>query len=115
MIDTDICLYLASRVRLALLEKVVAFVALPRLGEFVKLRNCDQGDYFAFSVVQVTHREGGRPEVWLHLISSAVDQSSTNFFEDDELDELIASYDREGWSLTSLKPNRTFRGNGSSV
>ena len=108
-------MYLASHSRLALFEKAVAFAALPRLGEFVKLCNREQGDYFAFSVVQVTHREGGRPEVWLNLITVVGGESVIDFFEDAELDEYIAGYTQEGWVLASLKPNRTVRGDGKLV
>src|SRR5438105_15847507 len=90
MIDVDVSLYLASHVRLARLQKTVAFAVMPRLREFVKLRNREQGDYFAFEVVQLTHREGGPPELWLHLTTSAGSRSSASFIEDGELDEYIA-------------------------
>ena len=96
MIETEVCLYLVSDRRIALLEKVIAFVALPRLGDFVKLANRKQGDHFAFSVVQVTHRENGRPEVWLQLTSSVGGRSKVDFFEDVELDEYVSEYRHEG-------------------
>lgn len=110
MIDTEVSLYLASRARLARLRKVVAFAALPRANEFVKLRNREQGDYFAFTVVQVTHREGGFPEVWLRLISVVETRSFVDLFEDGELDQYVASYVQEGWTLESLVPNRALSG-----
>lgn len=115
MIDADVSLYLVSRARLARLQKTVAFAVLPRVPENVKLRNREQGDYFAFTVVQVTHREGGPPELWLNVTSFVEGRSVVSFFEDSELDEYIAGYQQEGWVLASVRPNRTFRNTGESV
>ncbi len=115
MIDAEVSLYLASRGRLARLQKSVAFAVLPRTREFVKLRNREQGDYFAFTVVQVTHREGGPPELWLQLTSFVEGRSVVSFIPDEELDEYVAGYQQEGWALASVVPNRTFRDDGSSV
>jgi hypothetical protein len=109
---TDVSLHLISRERIARLQKTVAFVALPRVGEFVKLRNREQGDYFAFSVVQVTHREDGVPEVWLRLTSSIDGRSVVSFIPDGELEGYITGYEQEGWARESCVPNRTFRGEG---
>lgn len=115
MIDAEVSLYLASRERLARLQKSIAFAALPRVHEFVKVRNREQGDYFAFTVVQVTHREGGPPELWLQLTTSVGGRSVVSFIEDGEFDEYVAGYKQEGWALASLVPNRTIRDDGSSV
>jgi hypothetical protein len=115
VIEADVSLYLASRARLARVQKVVAFAALPRLREHVKIRNCELGDYFAFSVMQVTHREGARPELWLHLTQWSNGRLVVDFIEDGELNEYVASYQQEGWALASLVPNRTFRGTGESI
>jgi hypothetical protein len=114
MIDVDVSLYLVSRARIARLQNTLAFSALPRIREFVKVRNREQGDYFAFMVVQVTHREGP-PELWLHLTSFVGGRSVIDFFEDAELDEYVEGYGQEGWILASVAPNRTFRDNGASV
>jgi hypothetical protein len=115
MFDTEVSLYLVSRIRLARLQKTLAFSALPRLREYVKVRNREQGDYFAFSVVQITHREECPPELWLHLTRFVDGRSVIDFFEDEDLDEYIESYKQEGWLLASMVPNRTFRGTGESV
>jgi hypothetical protein len=115
MIEAEVSLYLVTRVRLARLQKTIAFRVLPRLREFVKVRNREQGDYFAFSVVQVTHREGGSPELWLHLTNFAGGRSVVSFLEDGELDEYLDGYKQEGWTVASVVPNRTFRDDGSSV
>jgi hypothetical protein len=109
LIAVDVSLYLISRERIARLQKSVAFVALPRVGEFVKLRNREQGDYFAFSVVQVTHRDDGSPEILLRLTSSIDGQSVVSFIPDGELDEYLTGYEQEGWVRESCVPNRTFR------
>ena len=109
MIDVDVSLYLISRARIPRLQKAVGFVVLPRVREFVKLKNREQGDYFAFTVVQVTHREGGPPELWLQMTSFIGGRSVVSFIEDGELDEYVAGYQQEGWSLASIAPNRTFR------
>jgi hypothetical protein len=115
MVDADVFLYLVSRSRIARLQKRLSFSVLPRLREFVKVRNREEGDYFAFSVVQVTHREDDVPELWLQLTSLVGGRSVVSFVEDDELDEFIESYKQEGWNLVSLVPNRTFRENGESI
>jgi hypothetical protein len=88
---------------------------LPRVREFVKVRNREQGDYFAFTVVQVTHREGGPPELWLNLTTFVGGRSVISVIEDGELDEYVVSYTREGWAVASIVPKRTFRDDGSSV
>lgn len=115
MIEAGVSLYLVSRDRLARLQKTVGFAALPRVREFVKLRNRDQGDYFAFTVVQVTHRESWPPELWLRLTTFVGGRSVADFIADSELDEYIAGYRQGGWVLASLVLNRTFRDDGSSV
>ncbi len=114
MVDVNVSLYLVSRERIARLEKTLTLSVLPRLREFVKLRNREQGDYFAFSVVQVTHREDGPPEIWLNLTSFVDGRSVADFIEDGELDEYIESYKQEGWTFASMAPNRTFKDTGES-
>jgi hypothetical protein len=115
MINAEVSLYLVSRARIARLQKTVAFATLPRAREFVKLRNRTQGDYFAFTVVQVTHREDGPPELWLQLTTFVGGRSVVDFIEDAELDDCAEGYRQEGWVLSSVTPNRTFRDNGESV
>ena len=115
MIESQVSLYLVSRERLALLHKSMGFPCLPNIREFVKLRNREQVDYFAFTVIQVTHREGGPPELWLQLTAFVDGRSVADFIEDGELDEYIAGYKQEGWVLVSLRPNRTFRDDGCSI
>ena len=99
MIETHVSLYLASRERLASLQKTLSFEALPRMHEFVKVRNREQGDYFAFSVMQITHCEGGLPQLWLHLTTVFDGRVKVSFLDDGELDEYVEGYKQEGWVL----------------
>ena len=105
LINASVSLYLLSHSRIALLEKTISFPVLPRLHEFVKINNREQGDYFAFSVVQVTHREGGLPELWLKLITSLEGRDTEDYIDDAELDAYVAGYSREGWQLASIRPH----------
>ncbi|MFM9960106.1 MAG: hypothetical protein ACKV2Q_02655 [Planctomycetaceae bacterium] len=114
MVDVKVSLYLVSHERIARLQKTLTLAVLPRRNEFVKLRTREQGDYFAFSVVQVTHREDGPPEIWLNLTSFVDGRSVADFIEDGELDEYIESYKQEVWTFASLAPNRTFKDTGES-
>jgi len=104
MVRCLVRMYLDSPSRLVLLEKTVDFHALPRTGEWLKLANSEMGDYFAFRVAEVTHREGSLPELMLDRLS-APDGKSTAF-DEDELDEYVTSYLAEGWQQVSSVPNR---------
>lgn len=115
MVYVKVSLYLVTGGRIARLQKTIAFAVLPRVREFVKVLNRVHGDYFAFQVVQVTHREEGSPEIWLQLTTLKDGKSVVDFFEETELDEYLTSYQREGWILASVRPNRTFRADETSV
>ncbi len=97
MISVSISLYLESTTRLARLEKIVEFHALPRTDEYVKLRNREMGDYFAFQVTQVTHRELGLVNIRLREPLGDSDDRR----DEAELDEWIQSYIRESWTHCS--------------
>ena len=112
MTNALVFLYLVSESRLAFLQKEVEFHALPRKNEWVKLRNREKGDYFAFEVLEVTHREGGLPEVTLNVLKCS--ETEYELFEEEELDEYIASYAAEGWLLKSCKANRQFHNRTTS-
>lgn len=103
MIEANVCLYLHSRSRIALLERKLSFHVLPRLHEHVKLKNREQGDYFAFEVVQITHRENEVPELWLVLPAGTENTFKVDFTADEELDDYVAGYSQEGWQLKSVK------------
>jgi hypothetical protein len=94
--DVDVSIYLATRTRWAHLEKSVSLPAVPRVGEFVKVRNAEMGDYFAFEVASVTYREGGGAEVMTELLDN-VDGRMYSFDEEQELDEYVTSFVNEGW------------------
>ena len=106
MVNALVFLYLASESRFAFLQKEVEFHSLPREGEWLKLRNKDKGDYFAFWVKEVTHREGGLPELMLDVLRCS--ETEYELFEEHELDEYIASYVAEGWLLKSCKENKLY-------
>jgi hypothetical protein len=61
--DVVVDIYLASPTRWAHLRRTLDLHAVPRVGEHLKLRNAEMGDYFPFRVVEVTHREGAAIEV----------------------------------------------------
>ena len=69
---------------------------MPREGEWLKLANPKMGDYFAFQVREITHREGSPPEVVLDRLPPG-EGASTPFDDESELDEYVASYVDAGW------------------
>lgn len=82
-------LYLKSPTRLAFLKRTVEFSFPPRVGEWVKLRNAELGNYFAIRIAELTHVEGEGVDLLLAPLE----------IQDDELDEYAASYQAEGWLL----------------
>lgn len=107
-------MYLVSRERIARLQKTLSFSVFPRLREFIKVRNRELGDDY-FQVVQITHREGDAPELWIHTTSFVDGKTLISFFPEEELEEYITGYEKEGWALVSQKPNKIFREDGSSI
>jgi hypothetical protein len=97
-------MYLDSPTRLCRLERVVEFHALPRIGEWLKLSNAEMGDYFAFSVREVTHRQGDYPEIVLDRLPP--EDGKNVAFDEVELEEYVASYAAEGWTHESTAQNK---------
>jgi hypothetical protein len=95
-VDVEVSIYLASKTRWAHLTKVVSLPAVPRVGEVVKFRNEQMGDYFGFEVTSVTYREGGGVELMTGLLDN-VDDRMYSFEDEADLDEYVTSYLREGW------------------
>ncbi len=114
-VQAEVSMYLVSGQRIVRLQKTLGFHVFPRLREFVKVRNAKLGDYVAYQIVQVTHREGSIPEIWIHATSLEDGKTLVSFFEDDEMDEWAEGYVTEGWKLCSSKPNRTFNDDGTSI
>jgi len=108
-------MYMATPHRLVNLTKRLSFHTLPRLQEFITIRNDTLGDYFAFMVVQITHKEGGIPELWIHATSYVDGRSQISFWPEDEFDEWITSYEKEGWQKQGDVENRTFREEDDSI
>jgi len=107
MIKASVRMYLASNTRLASLDKTVDFMAMPRVGEFIKFNNKKMGSGFDFAIADVIHVEDGNPEIMLELWS---DEDRYNLFEDEnELDEYVESYEAEGWALRSMEENTLYR------
>jgi hypothetical protein len=114
-IVADVAMYLATPKRLVRLTKRLSFCTLPRLNEFIKIKNQSLGDYFAFLVVQITHKEDGVPELWIHTSIFLNGRTRISFWPEEELDEWIASYEEEGWELQSDVENRMFREDDGSM
>ena len=108
-------MYMATPKRLVRLTKRLSFCTLPRLNEFIKIKNSALGDHFAFLVVQITHKEDGFPEVWIHTSSFVDGRSQISFWPEEELDDWVSSYAKEGWELQSDVENRTFREDNGSM
>lgn len=95
----DATLYWVSDQRIARLSKQLDLPVLPRTGEFIKIRNQVLGDYFAFMVTEVTHREARIPEIRLRIDYRPGDDLPA----DQDLESDINTYVAEGWTLESLK------------
>ena len=69
---------------------------VPRVGEYVKFRNAEQGDYFAWRITDVTYREAAEISVSTELLDD-VDDRGYSFETEDEFDNYFRSYVTEGW------------------
>jgi hypothetical protein len=94
--DVEFSIYLASKARWAHLVKVISMPVVPRVGEFIKFRNAEMGDYFPWEIIDVTYRETGMIEVMTDLLDN-VDGRGYSFEEESEFDEYYNSYLSEGW------------------
>lgn len=103
MFSAQTRLYLKTPTRLAFLKRQVQFLIPPRVGEFVKLRNAEQGNYFAIRISELTHIESE----CIDLMLEALD------LEEEELEPYIVSYQAEGWAHISTLPCHT-RGHSES-
>jgi hypothetical protein len=108
-IDVEASIWLASKTRWVHLTKTIPMPAVPRVGEYLKFRNSEQGDYFAWKVTQVTYREGGAIAVWTELLNN-IDDRWYSFEEESEFDEYLESYLAEGWkSERGVVPNHRIK------
>ena len=114
-VDADVAMYLATPKRLVRLTKRISFGILPRLQEFIKIKNETLGDYFTFLVVQITRKEDDVPEIWIHTSSFVNGRSHISFWPEDELDDWIKSYAEEAWVMESDVENRIFREDNDSM
>jgi len=106
MIPIQFNIWLASKTRWAHLAKTISLPAVPRVGEFLKFRNAQQGDYFAWQVSEVTYRETGTIEISTKPLNDA-DERGYSFEDEAEFDEYFRSYIDEGWQCErGIGPNR---------
>lgn len=106
MISIQFSIWLASKTRWAHLVKTIELTAVPRVGEFVKFRNAEQGDYFAWKVSQVTYRESGLIHVATELLDD-IDGRGYSFEHEAEFDDFFRSFLVEGWECErGIGPNR---------
>ena len=109
-LELTFSIWLASKTRWAHLTKTIAMPVVPRVGEFVKFQNEREGDYFAWEVTQITHRESGDIEVWTHLFEN-IDDRGYSFEDEPDFDEYFESYVAEGWRCDrGIMPNTRFQG-----
>lgn len=103
-IDIEFSIWLASKTRWAHLTKTISMPTVPRVGEFVKFRNTQVGDYFAWPITQVMYRESGEVEVWTELLEN-LDDREYSFETEAEFDEYLQSYLAEAWQCDQVRPN----------
>ena len=96
-VEVQVSIWLASPTRRVHLQKLLQLQALPRVGEFLKLRNGKIGDYFPWRVTDITHREGGTIQLSTELLNDD-DGRGYSFASEAEFDEYYESYLREGWT-----------------
>ena len=108
MIEIEFSIYLASKKEWVHLRKNIRFPAVPRVGESIKFNNSVVGDYFAWTVKQVTYRENGVIEVMTDLLDN-INCRMYSFEEHDEFLEFYHSYLDEGWiSPRGVKVNTQY-------
>lgn len=108
LIDIHVSIYLASKTRWTHLQKVVQLPAVPRVGEWLKLRNDEMGDYFGWRVSEVTYRESGQVEVMTELLED-IGGRGYSFEDEAEFDDYYRSYLECGWA-GDVTRNRRHRG-----
>ena len=100
-------IYMASKTRWAHLTKTISMPSVPRVGEFIRFANEEEGDYFKWRVMEVTFRgSSGRFEIMMDLLNNA-DERGYSFEDESEFDECFDSYLTEGWQCErGVGPNR---------
>lgn len=93
----NVRLYLRSQTKIALPSKNVQFAFPPRAGEWIKLKNSTLENYLSIRIEELTHIEGEKADVMLEALP----------LPEEELEEYVDSYKTEGWTLESLKLQRT--------
>ena len=105
-------IYLATKSKWAHLSKTIEMQIVPRIGEHVKFNNNDMGDYFGFTVLDVTYKESGEIEIITDLLEN-IDNRMYSFGDEDEdeFNDYYTSFIREGWNCArGVGPNRRYQG-----
>lgn len=111
-VDLEFSIWLASKTRWAHLTKTISMPVMPRVGEYVKFRNEQEGDYFPWRISEITYRETGQIEVRTELLDN-VDDRMYSFEEEREFDEYLQSYLNEGWRCKrGVRPNTRCKEHG---
>ena len=104
-------IYLATKSKWVHLTKTIDMPTVPRVGEYVKFKNDEMGDYFGFKVTEVTYRETGAIEIMTEPLDF-IDDGIHSFDDEDEeeFEEYYDSYLQEGWSSErGIKPNNRYK------
>jgi hypothetical protein len=108
--EIEFSIWLASKTRWTHLTNRISMASVPRVGEYMKFRNAELGDYFAWRVTEVTYREGGIVEISTELLDD-IDGRGYSFEAEEEFDDYLKSYMAEGWRCErGIGPNRRYRG-----
>jgi len=83
----EFSIWIASKSKLAHLSKEIELNVLPRVGEFIKFKNDEVGDYFAWEIRQITYHELGRIEIWTELLNNH-DNCGYSFEDEEDFQEL---------------------------
>ncbi|WP_372836257.1 hypothetical protein [Pontibacterium sp.] len=114
MIEMEFSIWLASKTRWVHLTKAISLPVVPRVGEHIKFKSKELGDYYPWKVTQVTYRESGVIEVWTELLED-INGRGYSFEEEDDFDEYHNAYIEEGWQAPhGIKRNTKYRGGTSA-
>ncbi len=109
MVEAEVSIWIASKTRWVHLSKPIQFQALPRVGEYLKLKNDRLADYFAWKVTEITHREPMKIEVSTELLDN-IENRMYSFEDEEEFDEYYDAYVQAGWTAPQGVSANTQRG-----
>ena len=100
-ITITFAIYIESRTRRVRLEKSIKMSYIPRVGECMKFKNEEEGDYFGWRISSITYRERNN-EIYImteimKTFGHIPDEESDKKENEEEFDSLYSSYIKEGW------------------